>query len=91
MNNEIKAEFLRDENGEIQTSIHKERLYSDESGEPVEIETVFAAVKITGNNKDSKDKILKIQIDEAQLNNAEYQKKFLQEVVYNRRLGWLDL
>jgi hypothetical protein len=88
MNGEIQAEFVLDENGDIKTSTHKDRLYSEENKEPVEIETVFAQVKITDN---SEEKILKIPVNQAQLSDEQYQKNFLQEVVYNQRLGWLDL
>ena len=88
MEKEIKAEFVLDENGEIQTYLYKDRYYSEESKEPIEVETVFAEVKITG---DSEEKILKVRVNAAQLADGQYQKNFLQEVAFNQRLGWLDL
>lgn len=88
MEKEIKAEFVLDENGEIQTYTYKDRYFSEENKEPVEVETVFAQVKITG---DSEEKILKVRVNVAQLADEQYQKDFLQEVSFNQRLGWLDL
>jgi hypothetical protein len=44
-----------------------------------------------GDTADSEVENLKIRVDGSQLNDAEYQKKVLQEVVFHKRIGWLGL
>ncbi|MCU1288645.1 MAG: hypothetical protein JWN60_874 [Acidobacteria bacterium] len=88
MEMEIKAEFVREDNGDIKISTHREAFYKAEINEAVEVKTVFAEIKVTA---DSEVENLKIRVDGSQLNDAEYQKKVLQEVVFHKRIGWLGL